>query len=104
MLAEMASRVDDTMERNLAMLVVEDDDSLREALESTLADSGLRVRGVADGRQALAAINDSHFDVVLTDVQMPHMDGHELLRRIRRQRPQLPVIMMTAYGSIERAV
>ncbi|MEO0421413.1 MAG: sigma-54 dependent transcriptional regulator [Pseudomonadota bacterium] len=91
-------------QRHLHLLVVEDDAEMREALETTLLDTGITVRGVADGRQALAAIGDAPVDAVLTDVQMPNMDGHELLRRIRRRNPQLPVILMTAYGSIERAV
>ncbi|MEM9385963.1 MAG: sigma-54 dependent transcriptional regulator [Pseudomonadota bacterium] len=91
-------------QRHLHLLVVEDDAAMREALETTLLDTGITVRGVADGRQALAAIGDAPVDAVLTDVQLPNMDGHELLRRIRRANPQLPVILMTAYGSIERAV
>ncbi|MEO0974901.1 MAG: sigma-54 dependent transcriptional regulator [Pseudomonadota bacterium] len=90
--------------KHLRLLVVEDDPTLREALETTLTETGIAVHGAADGRQALAALASTEVDVVLTDVEMPEMDGHALLRELRRQHPNLPVVLMTAYGSIERAV
>jgi two-component system response regulator FlrC len=86
------------------ILVVEDDEELREAIETTLGLAGYTVQAVAGGRQAIAAVRDAAFDIVLSDVQMPQMDGHELLVELRRHRPQLPVVLMTAYGTIERAV
>jgi len=86
------------------VLVVEDDSSLREALCETLELAQIPVAGAADGEQALVQIARRAVGLVVTDVQMAPMDGRSLLRRIREQHPQLPVVMMTAYGTIQQAV
>jgi two-component system response regulator FlrC len=87
-----------------SVLVVEDDQPLREALADTLRSAGFRVRDAGDGREALELVAVEDFDLVVTDVQMKPVDGCELLRRLRHERPALPVLMMTAYGTIEQAV
>lgn len=85
------------------ILIVEDDKDLREALCDTLELAGFAVAAAADGSSAIELL-DQHVGMVVTDVQMQPMDGHELLKRIKAKRPQLPVVLMTAYGTIEKAV
>jgi two-component system response regulator FlrC len=86
------------------VLVVEDDRSLRDALCATLELGGYRIQAVADGCAALEVLTREGVDVVVSDVQMPKMDGYTLLRQIKSQRPDLPVLLMTAYGTIQNAV
>ncbi len=87
-----------------AILIVEDDRSLRDALAETLRLSGREVRTAGDGQSALKLIESESVAAVVTDYQMQPMDGHSLLRRIRVDHPEMPVVMMTAHGTIERAV
>ncbi len=86
------------------VLIVEDDAALREALSDTLELAGIAVSAVADAPAALASIERQDIGMVVSDVQMPNMDGHALLRKIRSERPDLPVVLMTAYGTVEKAV
>lgn len=86
------------------VLVVEDDAALREALVDTLELSGYAVRMAPDAESALTMLAKETPGLVLTDVQMPGMDGHELLRAIKLASPGLPVVLMTAFGQIDRAV
>jgi two-component system response regulator FlrC len=87
-----------------AILIVEDDATLREAFGEMLALAGHRTLAAADGGAALALLAQHPVSFVLSDVQMPGMDGHTLLRHVRERHPDLPVVLMTAYGTIERAV
>ncbi|CAG0938411.1 Regulatory protein AtoC [Gammaproteobacteria bacterium] len=86
------------------ILLVEDDQRLREALAETLRLSGFKVVLAGDGAQALQLLSGTAVAAVVTDYQMKPMDGSALLGRIRERWPQLPVLMITAYGSIEHAV
>jgi len=86
------------------VLIVEDDAALREALTDTLELSGYRVMVASQAEEAIELLAGERPGLVLTDVQMPGMDGHELLRAIKAKAPGLPVVLMTAYGQIERAV
>ncbi len=86
------------------ILVVEDDPSLRDAMSKTLELAGYTVVTASDGRSALDVLADRRVALTLSDVQMKPMDGHVLLRHIKARRPELPVILMTAYGTIEKAV
>ncbi|MDH5392546.1 MAG: sigma-54 dependent transcriptional regulator [Gammaproteobacteria bacterium] len=86
------------------ILLVEDDASLREALSDTLSLNGYDVLQAEDGQQALLKYQNNHVDLVLSDVQMQPMDGFELLQKLKQNRHQVPVVMMTAYGTIEKAV
>ncbi len=86
------------------ILIVEDDAALAEALVDILDLADYRAVHAADATQALALMRDEAPALVLTDVNMPGMDGHALLRRLKADRPELPVLLMTAYGSVERAV
>ena len=86
------------------VLIVEDDPSLREALSDTLELAGYPVRVAEEGRSALEILREEPVGMVVSDVQMRPMDGHELLREIKSTHPEVPVLLMTAYGSIEQAV
>jgi two-component system response regulator FlrC len=91
------------------ILVVEDDLDLREALGDTLTIAGYKVLLAQDGIMALdlldkQAQDDRSFSMVITDIQMPKMDGHALLRQIKKRWPDIPVLVMTAYGTIQKAV
>ncbi|WPP01311.1 sigma-54 dependent transcriptional regulator [Pseudomonas sp. HR96] len=89
---------------NIKVLLVEDDRALREALGDTLEIGGYEYKAVACAEDALAAASVEAFGMVVTDVNMPGMDGHQLLAALRRKQPQLPVLLMTAHGAVERAV
>ncbi|MES9857833.1 MAG: sigma-54 dependent transcriptional regulator [Sedimenticola sp.] len=86
------------------VLIVEDDPTLREALCDTLALAGYGVSAAGDGRAALKILEQEEVGLVLSDVQMKPMDGHELLARIKSSYASMPVLLMTAYGNIEKAV
>ena len=86
------------------VLIVEDDPSLREALCDTLELAGYPVVAAKDGPAALEVLDREAISIVVSDVQMPDMDGHSLLKRIRSRNPELPVVLMTAYGTVQKAV
>lgn len=86
------------------VLLVEDDRALREALADTLCLGGHDYRAVDCAEAALVALTEESFGLVVSDVNMPGMDGHQLLAQIRSRYPQLPVLLMTAFGAVERAV
>ena len=86
------------------VLIVEDDAQLRDALYDTLALAGYDVMVAEHGHAAIARMSEQVFGMVISDVQMRPMDGMELLQSIRSANQDLPVVMMTAYGTIEKAV
>ena len=86
------------------ILVVEDDPALREALTDTLEMAGYRAIAAGDAEHALVCLENNVPGLILTDVQMPGMDGHALLRALKAGHPEIPVILMTAYSQIDRAV
>lgn len=86
------------------ILLVEDDHSLREALGITLQLGGYEYRAVDCAEAALVALSEELFGLVISDVNMPGMDGHELLGLIRQRCPHIPVLLMTAFGAVARAV
>lgn len=86
------------------ILLVEDDRALREALGDTLELGGYRYVSVDSAEAALVALKTSSFALVISDVNMPGMDGHALQGLLRERYPQVPVLLMTAYGAVERAV
>jgi PAS domain S-box-containing protein len=81
----------------LRVLVVDDDGGIARTLKEILEADGCRVVTANDGNEALAQLSRQRFDLVLTDVVMPNMDGHELFLKIREEAPELPVLMMTAF-------
>jgi len=86
------------------ILVVDDEVKMRRLLEMTLKNMGQEVVQAADGAEALARFEESPFDLVLTDLNMPRLDGLQLLRNLRERGEEVPVIVLTAFGTIETAV
>lgn len=87
-----------------SILVVDDEAASRESLKDVLGDEGYDVTAAADGRQAVELLGTGEFDIVITDLRMPGLDGVGLLREVRRLCPQTLVILMTAHASVETAV
>jgi len=86
------------------VLVVEDDETLREAMCDTISYGGYTAVAAYNGVDALVKLEAETIDLIISDVQMDGMDGHELLREVRAVRPELPFVLVTAHGSIEKAV
>ena len=86
------------------ILIVEDDRDLREALVTTLELAKFRVDQAADGHEALLRLAQMPVDMVVSDVNMPGLSGHQLLAEVKRLYPGLPMLLMTAYGQISHAV
>ena len=86
------------------VLVVDDDAAMRDMVTSMLEEEGLHAQSAGSAREALERSGDEHFDVVLSDIQMPGEDGRDLVSALRELRPEVPVILMTAFGSIDSAV
>jgi two-component system response regulator HydG len=89
---------------SVRILVVDDEASARSGLEKLLRQDGFLVDVAADGVSALEVAADKPPDVVVTDLKMPNMDGVELLRKLREQDSDLPVIVVTAFGDVSSAV
>jgi DNA-binding NtrC family response regulator len=87
-------------------LIAEDNDDMRDLLQEVLEDAGYETLAAANGLQALAHIEKENevIDLVITDVRMPEMTGDELLAKVRELRAEAPVIVITAFGSVEQAV
>jgi len=85
------------------ILVVEDDSELQEALVDTLSLNGFDIISVSSAEEALHALDDE-IGMVFSDIRMDGMDGYALMMRIRAIKPYLPIVLMTAYGTIEQAV
>ena len=87
-------------------LIAEDDADLRDLLQDDLEDAGYETIVAVEGKAALARLENEteHLDLLITDVNMPGLTGHELLKVARAKRPEIPVIVITAFGSVEQAV
>ena len=88
----------------MKILVVEDDPGLREAIGDTLELAGRAYVAVGGGEEALQILAEKAFSIVVSDVRMMPMDGITLLKEIRARLPHLPVVLMTAYAEVEKAV
>jgi two-component system response regulator FlrC len=86
------------------ILIVEDDHDLREALVTTLELAKFRVREASNANEALERLAESPVDMVVSDVNMPGLSGHQLLAEVQRLYPGLPMMLITAYGQISDAV
>ncbi len=91
-------------EHHPSILIVDDDESIRWVLKEALTDEGFRVETLASVKEALQAIEEQSFSVVITDVLMPGDDGFQLLKRLSQQKKHLPVILMTAQSDFQNAV
>lgn len=90
--------------QNATILVVDDEGANRYSVKKTLQKVGYTVREAGNGEEALEIMAEQSFDVVLTDIRMPGLDGVELLRRIKEEVPDIIVILMTAFASLGTAV
>jgi two-component system response regulator HydG len=86
------------------ILVADDDRSMCELLQAGLARRGFEVSWRTDATTALAAISEGDFDVIVTDLNMPEVNGLELCERVTANRPDVPVVVITAFGSLDTAV
>ncbi len=86
------------------VLVADDEENLRRVLKAQLQHDGYDVHTVADGEEVLRALNEHHIDVLITDLRMPKMDGMRVLETVSARFPRLPVIMITAHGTVDTAV
>jgi nitrogen regulation protein NR(I) len=86
------------------ILVVDDEPNLRRVLTAQLERDGCDVHTAEDGEQALSILREHHVDLVITDLRMPKLDGMELLRRVVAMDDELPVVMLTAHGTVDNAV
>ncbi|MDH3728914.1 MAG: sigma-54 dependent transcriptional regulator [Myxococcales bacterium] len=86
------------------VLVADDEDNLRRVLKAQLQHDGYEVHTVADGEAVLCALDEHHIDVLITDLRMPKLDGMRVLETVSSRFPRLPVIMITAHGTVDTAV
>ena len=92
------------MNNKTRILLAEDEQMLAEILSDTLSDRGFSVQLAYDGEQALSAMRSESFDVVVTDVMMPRMDGYTLARRLRAEGYKTPILFLTARSATEDVV
>jgi FixJ family two-component response regulator len=92
------------MNRTATIFVIDDEPLVRRALRQSLESLGARVVSFEDGHMCLAAMAEQRCDLVISDVNMPAMDGVTLLKKVKELSPLTPVLMMTGYGSIPLAV
>ena len=86
------------------ILVVDDEEIVRESLGGWLEKDGFLVESVAEGKVAVERLEAGRWSVLLTDLKMPGMDGLQLLEEARKRQPELVVVLMTAYATIDTAV
>ncbi|HEV8247497.1 MAG TPA: sigma-54 dependent transcriptional regulator, partial [Polyangiaceae bacterium] len=86
------------------ILVVDDEPNLRRVLSAQLERDGYDVHTAEDGEQALGVLKEHHIDLVISDLRMPKIDGMELLRRVVASEDAIPVVIITAHGTVDNAV
>ncbi|MBN1542200.1 sigma-54-dependent Fis family transcriptional regulator [candidate division KSB1 bacterium] len=91
------------MKVDYRILVVDDEAAQRETLTGFLQKKGYHIQDAASGREAIEAVTSGQIDLVLTDLRMPDMDGAAVLKGVKEINPEIDVIIMTAYGSVESA-
>lgn len=89
------------LQANKRILVVDDEENAREALSKILIHDGYDVASVANGLEALNFLRSREVELIITDINMPEMNGLTFLRELNRSRPESNVIMLTAYGEVE---
>ena len=92
------------MTKKISILIVDDEESVRDSLYNWFIEDGYRVECAEDAKKALSVLESDIFDIILTDIKMPGMDGLELLKRIKSIRTESIVIMMTAFATVDTAV
>src|SRR5688572_16862609 len=86
------------------ILIVDDQEMMRDSLAATLAREGHEITAVGDGPLAVTRLEAARFDLMISDLKMPKMTGIELMAEARRLRPEMPIVLMTAFASVQTAV
>ena len=89
------------MQTSKRLLIVDDDKQIRELLTFDISQSGYIVDSAQDGEEGLKKALENNYDLILLDVMMPKMNGYDVCKNIRIQNPSVPILMLTAKGSIE---
>lgn len=92
------------MNDKVHLLIIDDEKNYLLVLETLLTEAGYAVTALNDPETALAFLEESEVDIVITDMKMPRISGREVLERVKQSWPHIPVLIMTAFGSIEGAV
>ena len=92
------------MSEKSRILILDDEKNYLLVLEALLSDAGYDVTPINDPEMAVSYLEEAEVDVVITDMKMPKMSGLDVLQQIKRSSPSIPVLIMTAFGSIESAV
>lgn len=90
--------------RDRPILIVDDEKNIRLTLSQSLEVLGVETDSAEDGKEALAKLSEKEFGLILLDIRMPGVDGMEVLRQVRDSRPDIRIIILTAYGTIDLAV
>ncbi|MBI5577337.1 MAG: sigma-54-dependent Fis family transcriptional regulator [Deltaproteobacteria bacterium] len=93
-----------TMEKSVNILVVDDEEIVRDSLSSWLEEDGYAVEAVESGKRALERLPVKNWDLMLVDLKMPGMDGIQLMEEVRKTHPDMLIIIMTAYATVDTAV
>jgi len=83
----------------MVVLIIEDDISILRGLKDNLTFEGYQVITATDGRKGLSAARENQVDLLLLDIMLPGMNGYEICRKLKKEKPQLPIVMITARGS-----
>lgn len=86
------------------VLIVDDEKAIRDSIQIVLTDEGYKTDTASDGEEALSKIKENNYDIVITDIKMPNMDGMELLKKATKLSPETFFIIMTAYASVKTAI
>jgi DNA-binding NtrC family response regulator len=89
------------MNDKLSVLFVDDDEQFRKAIVRIFEASGFDITTAKDGQEALDLLSESKYNLIITDLKMPGLDGYELMREIKRREIIIPVIILTGYGEVE---
>lgn len=89
------------MDKKINILLVDDEEKIREMLSAYLISKGYLVEGVSDGEEAIKRLKSSDFNIIITDLRMPQMDGAELIKKARSLKSDIGIIVLTGYGDID---
>jgi len=86
------------MKSTISLLIVDDEEMMRNLLDRILSREGYKIKTAENGMVALEVLKKENINIVISDMKMPHMNGFELLKIIKKEYPEISVIIMTAYG------